>query len=509
MNTTMRKFSYLLTVILMTLAGLGLTACGGGDDDSPTTPKVPVSSDGGGDVTTVDIVAAMVGNTWYSEEDKISSYYIEGYTFNANGTGTVQELRCSDVDAYTQIRTKTYQIRWEISDNILTSRGDDGIYASGPVVMMSDSEARYKGMSIKRLVAGQTLEQKMEEIAANKRRDYKFTDNQSIPEQIVDNPAKYGFTETTVTKYAYNVNTKAGGMERIIVWTNSKGFFVAGYDSWHRVYYEWRYWSDFTYVYNLEGKTAGVLEASAKMGHAIISLGDTNIWIANSADIEVQKVLFGPEFENTLTASSNASPYNSSFGYSFGGMAGLNVFVPNYQLNLIGYTSTDSWLRVSGIRSVPYNDSGYTGVLIDWAVTANYSSQRTGKIYISVYADGRTYNGTITVTQDGVSGGSSGGGSGGGGSSDDTSGYTITRTSVCSIFIPTNSSTGSQYTNSWYKWESNGRVILSKSRTDKDMWLGVAQNNNDSSRGGHSVSSYKYRYVDNSVVGGTWYYYFD
>lgn len=139
-----------------------------------------------------------------------------------------------------------------------------------------------------------------------------------------------------------------------------------------------------------------------------------------------------------------------------------------------------------------------------------FKNSRTGeKLGPVVITQSSQYGDSGGGSGSGGSGGG-GGGTGGGSSTDDTAGYTVSSTSVCAIYATDNSSSGDKYSKSWYKWvSSTGKVVLSSSRSSKSGWKGVASKNYDSSCKGFSVSSYDYKYVDYSPVGGTWYYYFN
>ncbi|MBR1809075.1 MAG: hypothetical protein IJ776_06785 [Paludibacteraceae bacterium] len=190
------------------------------------------------------------------------------------------------------------------------------------------------------------------------------------------------------------------------------------------------------------------------------------------------------------------------------------AWVDNYDNKTIYVNTGASWCTYSKtiLYDVPAGD-GYRW-RFDFSVTKNYSYNRMTTI--TFYKDNGE-SATQTLVQDGPlgeqssgGGGSSGGGSSGGSSSDDTKGYTITRTSVCAIYALDNQSTGTKYSKSYYKWvSSSGRVILSISSSNSAYWIGVASKNYDSTCKGHIVSSYDYKFVDYSPVGGAWYYYFN
>lgn len=137
---------------------------------------------------------------------------------------------------------------------------------------------------------------------------------------------------------------------------------------------------------------------------------------------------------------------------------------------------------------------------LEFSFTVNQLSSLSDAKYI--YCNGQEYNSST--------GGS--GGSGGGGTSDPTAGYTITRTSVCAIYLlDSDQNNGDKYAKEWYKWVSDltGKVILSRSSSNSAYWVGVASKNNDSKCGKWPVYSYSYKVVDYTPVGGAWYYYFN
>lgn len=109
----------------------------------------------------------------------------------------------------------------------------------------------------------------------------------------------------------------------------------------------------------------------------------------------------------------------------------------------------------------------------------------------------------------------SGNGNGGGNSGDDKSYpynvYNIYETTCFKLYMLDNKDTGSwEVITSYYAWESKstGSIVLSKSKDDDSRWIGSASKNNNDKIGVYDVSSYKYKYIDYSPVGGAWYYYF-
>lgn len=138
---------------------------------------------------------------------------------------------------------------------------------------------------------------------------------------------------------------------------------------------------------------------------------------------------------------------------------------------------------------------------------SNWDNYYCEKVFAIPSSNIINYDGTPHENSGSGTGGSTGGG---GGTSDPTTGYTITQVSVCAIYMLDNKNTGEKYTKSYYKWvSSTGKVILSISATNSAYWIGVASKNSDSTRGGYPVSSYTYRYIDYTPVGGAWYYYFN
>lgn len=140
--------------------------------------------------------------------------------------------------------------------------------------------------------------------------------------------------------------------------------------------------------------------------------------------------------------------------------------------------------------------------------------QEPGDIYVGMYIDifGNKYNYEGETSGESGGEGTGGGGSGGGGTSDPTAEYTITRTSVCAIYLlDSDQNNGDKYAKEWYKWVSDltGKVILSRSSSNSAYWVGVASKNNDSKCGKWPVYSYSYKVVDYTPVGGAWYYYFN
>lgn len=191
------------------------------------------------------------------------------------------------------------------------------------------------------------------------------------------------------------------------------------------------------------------------------------------------------------------------------------VFVENYNDSEIYVSFSDSWITLDNKVKLDVAAGDGHRWRYEFSTSKNYGYNRLANIYFSK-ATGEFE--TVNVFQSGPygekssgGGGDSGGGSGGG-TSDPTAGYTITRTSVCAIYLLDNDqSNGDKYSKEWYKWVSDftGKVILSRSSSNSAYWVGVASKNYDSWCGKWPVSSYTYKLVDYTPVGGAWYYYFD
>lgn len=254
----------------------------------------------------------------------------------------------------------------------------------------------------------------------NNGRGITLRDGDSIPSQVLANPSRYGFSWDAVLivhRYNYDSGSYTFTYEDE-AWTDGEGCFIVGSDNWNNTYLQFH-----TEKRDISTQE-GVIVMDGEECYATYSDDERFVFIIPNLDIEIQKVKF--DENNSFTESYQGPTYNEYLGALYTSSTYFNVYTDNFSLDDVQATTSSSWLTVSKIMlnhkkgEIGSNGStyDYNWVSIWWYNSENTTgSERSGYIYVTLKADGETYNYTLHVTQSAYSSGSgsdSGSGSGSG-----------------------------------------------------------------------------------------------
>ncbi|MBR6087390.1 MAG: hypothetical protein IKP84_05855 [Prevotella sp.] len=252
----------------------------------------------------------------------------------------------------------------------------------------------------------------------NNGRGITLHDGDSIPSQVLANPSRYGFSWDAVLivhRYNYDSGSYTFTYEDE-AWTDGEGCFIVGSDNWNNTYLQFH-----TEKRDISTQE-GVIVMDGEECYATYSDDERFVFIIPNLDIEIQKVKF--DENNSFTESYQGPTYNEYLGALYTSSTYFNVYTDNFSLDDVQATTSSSWLTVSKIMlnhkkgEIGSNGSTYDYNLVSiwWYNSENTTgSDRVGYIYITLKADGETYNHTLQVTQKANSSGGSSGGSGGSG----------------------------------------------------------------------------------------------
>lgn len=267
--------------------------------------------------------------------------------------------------------------------------------------------------------------------------------------------------------------------------------------------------SGFSYSYN-NGSLLIRPDGEAASNATIQSLSSTSLVLTidneryNLTKTRTQQEVengYKPNYSSTLKMFDNTTNFKFSSGINskFSYTNFVYVFCYNGEKVQVRFSPSASWVDYSivdnGSDYDPSNGKYGHQYSILLGTSGNTGSTRSCQMYIY---NSKDEIGPITITQEG---------SGGGG------GYNVTKV-FCYIHKDKDNSRFDSFGDKFcYKWvDSSGNVYLCTSATDFSTRLGsgTARLNTDTRWDmGLSVASYKYRVVDYSNQGYTYYYYFD
>lgn len=249
-------------------------------------------------------------------------------------------------------------------------------------------------------------------------------DGDIIPDRVLADPLRYGFSlDTVLVVYRYNY----GSNEYIythedMAWTNEGGCFVTGSDVWNNTYIR-MYYNQSNHIRTEDG----VIVMDGKERYAMYDDLKTFVAIIPNQNVKAQKVLFGNGYgDGDFTTSHQGPFYSAAVDALYTSAISFDVHTDDFSIDDVQASTSASWLTVSKIMlnykkgDIASGESTYDHSMgsVWWYTSENTTgSERSGYIYVTLKADGETYNYTLHVTQRAYSSGSgsdSGSGSGSG-----------------------------------------------------------------------------------------------
>ena len=207
-----------------------------------------------------------------------------------------------------------------------------------------------------------------------------------------------------------------------MAWTNEGGCFVTGSDVWNNTYIR-MYYNQSNHIRTEDG----VIVMDGKERYAMYDDLKTFVAIIPNQNVKAQKVLFGNGYgDGDFTTSHQGPFYSAAVDALYTSAIYFDVHTDDFSIDDVQASTSASWLTVSKIMlnykkgDIASGESTYdhSRGSVWWYTSENTTgSERSGYIYVTLKADGETYNYTLHVTQRAYSSGSgsdSGSGSGSG-----------------------------------------------------------------------------------------------